>query len=287
MFGFIGDVIGGIGSIASGLLGSKATKKAADTSLEQTRESLEAQKEFAQHGVRWRVEDAKAAGLHPLFALGANTATYTPSPVSVAPDLSWSNTVSSLGQMGQDIGRSIQATRTQRERDERMVSLQMQNAQLQNEMLAAQRDLINSQVVKEQSSLVPSFPSAVDGYMLPGQSSSGLIRPQPLEPIASQPGRPSQEVGAVPDYGYTRTPSGFAPVMSADAKERLEEDLIGVLAWNLRNRLLPTLGLGSNAPVFPLSQDQEWSYSPLYQEYRPVKRSSRGRSRSNRYVFVR
>ena len=36
------------------------------------------QKEFAQHGVRWRVEDAKAAGIHPLYAMGANLPSATP-----------------------------------------------------------------------------------------------------------------------------------------------------------------------------------------------------------------
>ncbi len=31
-----------------------------------------------KNGIQWRVEDAKKAGLHPLYALGANTASYTP-----------------------------------------------------------------------------------------------------------------------------------------------------------------------------------------------------------------
>lgn len=45
-------------------------------------QNLNAQKEFAQNSIQWRVNDAKAAGLHPLAALGANGTTYTPSAVS-------------------------------------------------------------------------------------------------------------------------------------------------------------------------------------------------------------
>lgn len=32
------------------------------------------QREFAQNGIQWKVEDAKKAGIHPLYALGASTA---------------------------------------------------------------------------------------------------------------------------------------------------------------------------------------------------------------------
>lgn len=36
------------------------------------------QKEFAQHGISWKVADAKRAGLHPLAALGSSTMSYNP-----------------------------------------------------------------------------------------------------------------------------------------------------------------------------------------------------------------
>lgn len=39
------------------------------------------QREFAQKGIQWRVEDAKKAGLHPLFALGGSVASASPIPV--------------------------------------------------------------------------------------------------------------------------------------------------------------------------------------------------------------
>lgn len=39
------------------------------------------QREFAKHGIRWRVADAEAAGLHPLAAVGAQTHSFSPSYV--------------------------------------------------------------------------------------------------------------------------------------------------------------------------------------------------------------
>lgn len=61
------------------------------------------QKEFAQHGIRWRVEDARAAGVHPLYALGAGGAAAAPISVMDAPQEDWRL------RMGQDLGRAVTA----------------------------------------------------------------------------------------------------------------------------------------------------------------------------------
>lgn len=63
-------VSGGLG-LAGGMINASASKSAA-------RAQVRLQREFAQNGIQWRVEDAKKAGIHPLYALGANTASYTP-----------------------------------------------------------------------------------------------------------------------------------------------------------------------------------------------------------------
>lgn len=47
----------------------------------QAQRNEDLQREFAQMGIRWRVEDAKAAGLHPLYALGAQPIPVTPTQV--------------------------------------------------------------------------------------------------------------------------------------------------------------------------------------------------------------
>lgn len=67
----IGAGISGLAGIAGGMINASQSKSIA-------RAQMRLQKEFAQNGIQWRVQDAKAAGIHPLYALGANTATYTP-----------------------------------------------------------------------------------------------------------------------------------------------------------------------------------------------------------------
>lgn len=52
-----------------------------DFAREQATANANLQKEFAQYGVRWRVEDAKAAGLHPMYALSGGGAAFAPNPI--------------------------------------------------------------------------------------------------------------------------------------------------------------------------------------------------------------
>lgn len=63
----LGSIISGVGSVLGGLFGSSAAKK-----------DREMQLYLATHGVRLRAEDARAAGIHPLAALGASMPSYTP-----------------------------------------------------------------------------------------------------------------------------------------------------------------------------------------------------------------
>ena len=68
-----------IGSLVGGAFGRSGDRDARLAQERANEANLAAQREFAQHGIRWKVEDAKAAGLHPLFALGGSGATFSPS----------------------------------------------------------------------------------------------------------------------------------------------------------------------------------------------------------------
>lgn len=65
-----GNLLGGIGALG-GLFGGSSGGS-------QTSETISQLQPFKQ--IRWRVQDAKAAGIHPLYALGV---TPSPSPISV------------------------------------------------------------------------------------------------------------------------------------------------------------------------------------------------------------
>lgn len=63
-----------------------------------------AQKEFAQNSIQWKTQDAKNAGIHPLYALGNNASSYTPSsyiPSDRAPQVDVAGAMSLLGQEAQ------------------------------------------------------------------------------------------------------------------------------------------------------------------------------------------
>lgn len=135
----IGSLIAAGSSLLGGFLNRDAAKDANAAQLEQARRNEALQREFAQNGIRWKVEDAKAAGVHPLYALGAQTASYSPVSVGTTADTSLG---SSFASAGQDIGRAINATRTTQERDAAFTrstqALTVQKMGLENELLASQ-----------------------------------------------------------------------------------------------------------------------------------------------------
>lgn len=119
------------------------------------------QREFAQNSIIWRVQDAKQAGVHPLFALGASGASYTPSAIQVPS--------SGIAEAGQTIGRAMMAQKTDMERD-------IESAQLDAARAAAARDFAHasyydSLAARERQGVNPPLP-------LPGLSSPGVIEGQ-------------------------------------------------------------------------------------------------------------
>lgn len=243
----LGNILSGVGNLVSGFLGRDAAKDA-------NKANLKAAKEFAQHGIRWKVEDAKAAGIHPLYAIGAPTASYSGS-FSV-PDFS------DIARAGQDIGRAIDATRTRGERvdayTKTVQDLTLQRMGLENQLLSAQ-------IAKVRQSQAPAMDTPGQRYLVEGQGPTalgGLVATVPLSRQAFDPSALYREAGAVTDVGFTRSEKGYAPVMSKDAKERLEDDFLGMLGWNLRNRLV-------SAPEPPVEAPEgyDWVWNPITMQY--------------------
>lgn len=244
-----GEILGAVaGSLVSGLVGRKSQKDAAEA-------NAELQREFAQQGVRWRVEDAKAAGIHPLAALGMN-------PVQASPTYVGDNPLPDLGSIGQNIGRAIDAKRTERERDKARLdamietSLQQENMQLQNDLLRAQIRTI------QQPGHPPGLPNSA--YPIAGQPDSRVID-LPLQRIAGEGLNASKEVGSLPDFNYVRTSSGgLAPVPSRDVKDRIEDMAIPEVMWGWRNNIVP------NVDPSALRPGPGWVWNNFRQEYQPV-----------------
>lgn len=143
----VSAALGAVGSFVNQIFGKKAADDQADL-----------QREFAQNGIRWKVEDAKKAGIHPLYALGAQTTAYSPVTVGGAD---W-------GGVGQNIGSAIDSMRTPTEKAEgfqkTVQDLTIQKMGLENEVLASQLRMVN------QPGRGPGMPGET---LIPGQGSTG------------------------------------------------------------------------------------------------------------------
>lgn len=133
------SLLGGIGN----LLGANKDRKA--------------QKEFAKYGVRWRVEDAKAAGIHPLAALGMQGMQYSPV---------YSGIGSSLSEAGQNVGRAVAAQMTAPEREAQLLGLQALRSQIGES--DARRELALSEAARnlQEMNAVKTFPVETDDWFL-------------------------------------------------------------------------------------------------------------------------
>lgn len=180
-----GDLLSAGTKLIGGLLGKDSADDARAAQERMAAQNIALQREFAQNGIRWKVEDAKAAGIHPLYAIGAQGASF--SPVSVA-GISDNSMGSALASAGQDISRAINTTRTGKERDEAFTKtvndLTLTKFGLENELLA-------SQIAKLRQTMNPPAPALdVGGGPVPEKNKYDA-RPKLIigdQPIATDPG---------------------------------------------------------------------------------------------------
>lgn len=223
------------------------------------------QKEYAQQGIRWKVDDARAAGLHPLAALGASTASGGGSHL-VGGGSEGGSIASTLGQMGQDVSRSIQATRTDGERQ--LANLQLANAQADLDGKTIENQIRASQLQK-MNATGPAFPSAVDQPMISGQGNTiPGFKVRASEANASSRFNTGVQAGAINTLQYTREADGSLGIApSSDAKERNEDDLVAESLWHFKNRLSPP---PPDPREFPLPKGAKfWKWQPITQRFIP------------------
>lgn len=287
-----GSAIGGAIGGALGLIGAGQSQASAER-LNQL--NYEHQKEFAKNGIRWKVADAKAAGLHPLAALGASTASYSPSAViGDSPDYSF------LKDMGQGIDRAMDAKATRQERVERerkenalfneeLKGKQLQNQETETRIQSMKWDMAmelarNAAQSARTQQQVPPMPSlAPDGSLMPGQSNAtspgDIIKTKPAEIVMNDPATPAAEAGSNPEIRYFRTSDGGYSIARSEAyADSTDDDLAGQLSWELRNRL-PATAWDSSSAAPPASYLPDrgrggwaWSYNPLRQAYYPYRK---------------
>lgn len=269
----LGSIVSAVGSIAGGILGANSAQNVAGM-------NYEAQKEFAQNGIRWKVEDAKRAGIHPLYALGASTQGYSPSG-GYTGDYGISD---AAARFGQGYERAQQAKMTKEERDKQDVRDAIQDmAALEDlnqkrRLNDAQIRLANSEIFRNfalstnalrKTGLPPAMPGGLGG-VIAGQGNSyatGQTTPEISSVVTSEKGTPSVQAGSPPDVRFYRTLSGGrAPLPTEDASDAMDAALGAGLQWSFRNNLVPWL-----ANFFPINDPHRLPgeyYDLLAGEYR-------------------
>lgn len=108
-----GQSFGGAPDFFSNLINAgfnwSAGKKAREAQAEANTKNAELQRDFAQHGIQWKVQDARAAGLHPLYAIGAAGA-------SASPSFAAASGAEFTSRMGQNLSRAASAAMTQEDK---------------------------------------------------------------------------------------------------------------------------------------------------------------------------
>lgn len=247
-------------SLLGGILGNSSKEKAA-------KKEYQRQKEFAQSGIQWKAADAKAAGIHPLYALGANTVSYSPQSVG--------GTDYGIAEAGQNLGRAIQATRSGAGKAE---ALSLTAAQLQNEGLKLDNDLKRTQLASSMATAnqpgaaaglpPPDARWGIDGqgqWQLPGDGNKYERRIAPPEP-----GQPHLEAGSSPEISHYKTVTGgYAPQVPQGLSESFEQDWLSYYQWLARNKIAPGLLESNMSPPLhvPLKPGHKWKYSILSGQY--------------------
>lgn len=182
----IGPVVGGLFGLAGeeqrGDASAEAAQRSAETAEKINQRNIELQREFAQHGVRWRVEDAKAAGLHPLYALNSGGASYTPTAVMGAGE-DTSGAGRALSEMGQNLSRAMMAQQTQEQREIHIATLKRLEAETGKDeaMGAYYRNLAAGAVAAGRAS-----PGMAGGEPVVSVGSSEFVGPPDLRPFYNQ-----------------------------------------------------------------------------------------------------
>lgn len=245
-------MLGALLSAGSSLLGGLLGRKSAD---KQAKQNIKLQKQFAQEGIQWKVKDAEKAGVHPLYALGAQTHSF--SPVSVGDPLP-----GAIADMGQNIGRAVDTGRTSNERfAHRLGELSVQRAELENTKLASEIALMQQ----------PGTPPApvTENPVVPGQAVN-ITKPDQSIALASNP---SQDAAVNPELTLVRTKDGYTPAPSENFKKLTEDNLLLEVPWSIRNQIMPSIGLSNHTSRPPKSWlpfgANTWKWDAATVQWRP------------------
>lgn len=265
----IGGVLGGLGQAAGGAAGlfGGGSSNGYWQQLAIMREQAQLQREFAQNGIQWKVADAKAAGIHPLYALGGSGASYSPSAVSIGTG-GGSDLGRDLANMGQGLGRAVAAASSKEDRADAAYQSQMrimglERASLENRLLETQ--ILASQTAVMRGQVGPGIPSG------PSAPSSASYVVKPAEITAAASGQAGVEAGPKqPGNRFVAMNPAGTVVAALPSKDMNMDELTtpGTASWQFWNTIAPFLNEGYRkeqrppASMLPPGYN-DWEYTPI------------------------
>lgn len=223
------------GQLLGGFIGSQGAKKGGETAAEgaiegarisaasaekQAAQNIALQREFARHGIGMRVADALESGVHPLFALGASTAQFSPNPI-VVNDGGYAEAGRARGEaqarigseMGAAIGRAAAAFETDQQRELREAQLAVLRSEAErNEANAMHYYALAGAAMQPEWGRYSPFSGQGSAAGIAGQK-VGSIQYQPAKIPSREKGRPEQVAGDRPFWiKYEVKPGRFIDI---------------------------------------------------------------------------
>lgn len=198
-----------------GLIGGALSNRSSENQAEK---GYSAQERSLRNSIRWRVEDAKAAGIHPLYALGAPAMSTSPMMYEdkIGP------AVQNMGQAMPDILRGKQSeyeTVMQFENYRNMASLTAKN-----DAEAFYYRALAEVTLQKRNSVNPVPGMGVQHEMGqdPKGAGEGIIDLKPAEQISTKAGHPESSAGINPAYQLRmidKNLPAFMPIAEGDSPE--------------------------------------------------------------------
>lgn len=233
------DLISAGANLVGGLLDYSAGQR-------QSRDARDMQTDFATQGVRWRVADANAAGIHPLFAMGAQLPTASPIQVGstnfqgmankIAEDLAYG--VKMEETFGPDWRLLMQSdARLERDRQFKLKAHEVAKTEAEANIAQAEESMVQMQNRRMKA----EFDAWKEGGMKAGVNAD-VFRYVPNEVTSPEPGtrwrgagpgKPAWDMYYMDDDLPIYLPQGTS---MSEALESLESGTLqaGVIAFNLR-----------------------------------------------------
>lgn len=240
----------------SALLGAGASLLGSYFTQRNANRNVDLQREFASHGVERKVEDARRAGVSPLFALGANTHSF--SPVGVGGD-------GGLQSAGQNISRAMAAQGSPQGRAGAL-AVEIAGAQLEGLKLdnqAKQQEIQSKMNLINQPGTPPPILDAGTTKAIEGQL-DGVELKKEMAPAGWQA---HKSFGVAPEVDMWKTAKGFAPEVPQELGEAHESQPLAAAQWFLRNKIMPSFSEGYRTHPFPAPDGFSWHFNPVLGQY--------------------